>query len=52
MAQMNRFSAGRDRDDLFDRCMARKGYTRPASDPKSKFETQSTPETNPQPQPR
>lgn len=52
MAQMNRFSAGRDRDDLFDRCMARKGYTRPASDPKSKFETRSAPETDPQTQSR
>ncbi len=51
MAQMNRFSAGRDRDDLFDRCMARKGYTRPASDPKSNFEAQSAPQTVPQPQP-
>lgn len=52
MSQMNRFSAGRDRDDLFDRCMARKGYTRPTSDPKSKFETQSAPQTDLQSQPR
>ena len=52
MSQMNRFSAGRDRDELFDRCMARKGYTRPTSDPKTKFEAQSAPETDPQSQAR
>lgn len=51
MAQMNRFSAGRDRDDLFDRCMARSGYSRgAASDPKSRFEAMSAPRAEPQPE--
>lgn len=50
MAQMNRFSAGRDRDDLYNRCMARLGYTRgPGSDPKSRFEAQSAPQAESQP---
>ena len=53
MAQMNQFSAGKDRDDLFDRCMARSGYTRgPGSDPKSRFEARSAPRAEPQSQPK
>lgn len=52
MAQMNRFSAGKDRDDLFERCMARSGYTRgPGSDPQSKFEALSAPGAEPQAEP-
>lgn len=48
MAQMNRFSAGRDRDTLFDRCMARRGYSRGAgADPQSRFEALSKPPTEP-----
>ncbi len=51
MAQMNRFSAGRDRNDLFDRCMALSGYSRRAgTDPKSRFEAQSAPQPEPQPE--
>lgn len=50
-AQMNRFSAGRDRDALYDRCMARLGYKRePGSDPKSRFEALSAPVAEPQPE--
>ncbi len=53
MSQMNRFSARKDRDDLYERCMARRGYTRKAgSDPKSRFEAQSAPQAEPPPQPR
>jgi len=52
MAQMNRFSAGKDRDDLYDRCMARIGYSRGAvSDPKSRFEALSAPQPEPQLEP-
>ncbi len=52
-SQMNRFSAGKDRNNLYDRCMARSGYSRGAgSDPKSRFEALSAPQAEPPSQPR
>jgi hypothetical protein len=49
MAQMNRFSAGRDRDALYERCMMRLGYKRGAgSDAESRFEALSEPPATPQ----
>jgi hypothetical protein len=48
-ANMNRFSAGRNRDELYAACMARLGYTRgPRNDPKSRFEAESAPQAEPE----
>jgi hypothetical protein len=48
-ANMNLFSASRNRDDLYAACMARLGYTRgPRNDPKSRFEAESAPQAEPE----